>query len=251
MRVLIQTNYGDMTVLLYDDTPLHRDNFMKLVDSAYFDSLLFHRVINKFMIQGGDPDSKGAPSGLRLGNGGPGYTLPAEFVPGRYHRRGALAAAREGDEVNPEKRSSGSQFYVVQGKTFTRTDLLAMQESFNEAKKVNYLQQELNKPENKPAMDALVYYRNARMSYQYDSLIRSYDPMCEAYLDSVGPVKFTEEQLDLYSTVGGTPHLDGGYTVFGEIVEGLEVLNTISTVQTDRYDRPVKDVMILGVKYVK
>lgn len=184
-KVRIETPYGDMVVKLYDETPKHRDNFIKLVKGGFYDNLLFHRVIENFMIQGGDPDSKDAPAGKMLGVGDVGYTVPAEFVPGLYHKKGALSAARQGDAVNPAKASSGCQFYIVQGQVYPQ-EMFSMFESRG--------------------------------------------------------LKLNDEQKQLYSTVGGTPHLDGDYTVFGEVIEGLDVIDKIAAVQTDRADRPVEDV---------
>lgn len=184
--VLIETSYGNMTVKLYNETPLHRDNFLKLVENGYYDSLLFHRVINNFMIQGGDPESKHARPGAMLGNGTLGYTVPAEFVPGLYHKKGALAAARQGDEVNPQKASSSCQFYIVQGNVWDENRLQMLEKRFG--------------------------------------------------------MSLTPEQREIYSTLGGTPHLDGAYTVFGEVVEGLDVIDKIATVKTGPMDRPVEDV---------
>jgi peptidyl-prolyl cis-trans isomerase B (cyclophilin B) len=191
-RVLIQTEYGDMIVELHDETPIHKENFLKLAGSGFYDSTLFHRVINGFMIQGGDPDSKGAPAGMRLGNGGPDYTLEAELDTTLIHKKGALAAARKGDGVNPEKRSSGSQFYIVQGKIFNDAGLDKME-------------------------------RNIRQSNPGFS--------------------YTEEQREIYKTIGGTPHLDMGYTVFGQVVEGVNVIDSIAAVRT-RGSRPVEDVIM-------
>lgn len=191
----MQTTAGRLVIELYDQTPQHRDNFIKLAESGYYDSLLFHRVINQFMIQGGDPDSKNAPKGKQLGQGGPGYTVPAEFVDSLLHIKGALAAARTGDMVNPTKASSGSQFYIVQGRVFSDS--------------------ELNNFE----------MRSGR--------------------------KYTEAQRELYKTVGGTPHLDGAYTVYGRVVEGLEVIDKIASSPTAPGDRPVEDVRILSVKVLK
>ena len=184
--VLISTSFGDMMVELYNETPQHRDNFIKLVEERFYDRTLFHRVIPNFMIQGGDPDSKGAAPNVQLGNGGPGYTIPAEFVDGLFHKKGVLAAARLGDAVNPKKESSGSQFYIVQGQVFTEEKL----RSFG--------------------------LRSGK--------------------------KYTEEQTKTYKTIGGTPHLDGAYTVFGEVVKGLDVIELIANQKRDKNNRPIKDV---------
>ena len=198
--VLIQTTMGDIVIRLSDSTPLHRDNFLKLVKVGYYDSVLFHRVIKDFMIQGGDPNSIRAAAGQSLGNGGPGYTVPAEFRKTLFHKKGALAAARTSDNVNPTKASSGSQFYIAQGKVFTDAGL-----------------------------DSVERFRlNGR--------------------------KIPAEQREVYKTIGGTPHLDQGYTVYGEVVKGLEVVDKIAAVQTSKAqdrDRPLQDVRIIKVKLIK
>jgi cyclophilin family peptidyl-prolyl cis-trans isomerase len=195
VKVLIKTNMGNLKVKLYNETPLHRDNFIKLVKDKYYDSTLFHRVISGFMIQGGDPDSKKATKGQMLGNGGPDYTIPAEFVPEKFHKKGALAAARTGDDINPKKESSGSQFYIAQGKAYSDAEL-------------NMFEQRMGK-------------------------------------------KFTPAQRAAYKTVGGTPHLDGSYTVFGELVEGFDVLDKIAVVPGDQMNRPLEDVIVISVEIVK
>lgn len=185
-RIKIITDSGDIVIRLYNQTPLHRDNFIKLAKEGYFDSTLFHRVINHFMIQGGDPDSKHALPGVELGNGGPAYTIPAEFDSTLFHKKGVLAAAREGDDVNPKRASSGSQFYIVQGKVFTDEELNAVEIKRN--------------------------------------------------------IKIPEYRRKYYRTVGGTPHLDMKYTVFGEVESGLEVVDKIAKAKTDHNDRPVNDI---------
>lgn len=198
--VLLQTSMGDITLRLSDSTPLHRDNFLKLVKQGFYDSVLFHRVINNFMIQAGDPNSKTATAGKPLGGGGPGYTIPAEFRTSLFHKKGALAAARQGDDVNPEKASSGSQFYISQGKKFTDGGLDSLETLRLKGRKI-------------PA-----------------------------------------EQRELYKVAGGTPHLDQNYTVFGEVVNGIEVVDKIAIVPTSRgadKDRPLEDVKIIKAKLVK
>ena len=184
--VKIETSYGDIVVKLYNETPKHRDNFLKLVKEGTYDGLLFHRVINQFMIQGGDPNSRDAKPGQMLGDGELGYTIPAEFVPGIYHKKGALAAARQGDQVNPQKASSSCQFYIVQGNTWTADRLKMVEDRFGK--------------------------------------------------------KFTPEQTEVYATLGGTPFLDGDYPVFGEVVEGIEVVDKIAAVACGPMDRPIEDV---------
>ncbi|MGN0234025.1 MAG: peptidylprolyl isomerase [Bacteroidaceae bacterium] len=191
--VLIETSVGNIRVALSDDTPMHRNNFLRLVSKGYYDGTLFHRVIENFMIQGGDPDSKDAAPGVELGNGEPDYRIPAEFdLPFLYHWRGALAAARESDEYNPERESSGSQFYIVWGKKQKASDI----------RKVTDMLEEKG-------------------------------------------IKLTSHMIDEYMTRGGTPHLDGQYTVFGEVIEGLEVVGKIQGVKTDKNDRPIEDVRVI------
>jgi len=183
----IETSMGDMVIKLYNETPAHRDNMIKLINEGFYNNQLFHRVIKDFMIQGGDPHSAGAEKGQRLGSGGPGYDIPAEFNQNLIHKMGALAAAREGDSNNPEKASSGSQFYLVQGRVLTPEE-------------INILTQR-------------------------------------------GVATFTKESAEIYTTIGGTPHLDGAYTVFGEIVVGLDVLDAIASQPVDAYNRPLQDVI--------
>ena len=198
--VLMQTTMGDMVIRLSDSTPLHRDNFLKLVKVGFYDSILFHRVIKYFMIQGGDPNSKRAEAGKPLGDGSPGYTVPAEFRKTLFHKKGALAAARMGDNINPAKESSGSQFYIAQGKIFTDAGLDSLETTRLNGRKI-------------PA-----------------------------------------EQREVYKTIGGTPHLDQGYTVYGEVVKGLDVVDKIAAVQISRgqdRDRPLQDVRIIKAKLIK
>ena len=194
--VLIQTTMGDITIRLSDSTPLHRDNFLKLVKVGFYDSLLFHRVMNKFMVQGGDPNSKNAAPGVQLGNGGPDYTIPAEFRESLFHKKGVIAAARQPDYVNPQKASSGSQFYLAQGKVFTDDELDMMEKQRLQGRKI--------------------------------------------------PVN----RRDAYKTIGGIPHLDGEYTVFGEVIKGIEIIDKIAVVQTSM-DRPNEDVRIIKARLIK
>jgi peptidyl-prolyl cis-trans isomerase B (cyclophilin B) len=193
--VKIETSHGDMVVKLYNETPKHRDNFVKLVQEGVYNDLLFHRVIKEFMIQGGDPNSRYAKPGQMLGEGGLGYTIPAEFVPSLFHKKGALAAARQGDQVNPKKESSACQFYIVQGNKWN-------------ADRLKMVEQRMGK-------------------------------------------SFTKEQAEVYATLGGTPFLDGDYTVFGEVVEGLEVVDKIAAVPCGPNDRPVEDVKILKMSIIE
>ena len=235
MKVKIQTTLGDIAVRLYDETPIHRDNFVKLVKEGYYDGTLFHRVIKDFMIQGGDPDSKGAPAGKMLGVGGPDYTLEAEIKDGLFHKRGALAAARQGDEVNPERRSSGSQFYIVWGQVYNEGQL----RQFSKQLKMQQTQEIFNRlaSEHRDEIMQMRRDRNrAGLQELQDKLAT------EAQQQAADYVGLTEEQQKIYSTIGGTPHLDGQYTVFGEVEEGLEVVEMIQGAATGRGDRPIDDI---------
>ena len=245
-RVRIKTSMGDIVVRLYDETPKHRDNFVKLAKEGYFDGTLFHRVIRDFMIQGGDPDSKGAPAGKNLGTGGPDYTIPAEFVfPKLYHKRGALSAARTGDEVNPNRESSGSQFYIVWGKTYKPAELKQMERQLAMQQEQAVFNQLV--ADNKAKIMELRRNRDrAGLQELQDDLIASTKAICA----EKGLPKFTEEQVESYTTVGGTPFLDNQYTVFGEVEEGLEIVGKIQEVETGRNDRPKDDVVMLSVEVI-
>lgn len=194
-KVLIQTSMGDITIALYNETPKHKENFIKLVNEKFYDGVLFHRIIKGFMVQTGDPDSKTATKGQRLGSGGPGYTIPAEFVANKYHKRGAVAAARMGDQMNPTKASSGSQFYIVDGTVYNNDYLSAIAQRTGKT--------------------------------------------------------FSPEQQSIYTTVGGAPFLDGDYTVFGEVVAGMDVVDKIAAVEKDRADRPLEDIKIISTKIIE
>lgn len=201
-RVRFETTMGDFTVELSDSTPIHRDNFLKLVNEGFYNGLLFHRVIPDFMVQAGDPDSRNAAPGVELGEGDPGYSLPAEFrLPDLYHVRGALAAAREPDEVNPERRSSGSQFYIVTGRTYSYPQVTAMEEKVKE--------------------------------------------------QTGGAAQFSAKMESDYVNHGGTPFLDGQYTVFGRVVLGMKVPEAIQNAPRDANDRPIEDIRILRAYVVK
>lgn len=236
MKVRIQTTLGDITVRLYDETPLHRDNFVKLAKEGYYDGTLFHRVIKDFMIQGGDPDSKGAPAGKMLGVGGPDYTIEAEIKSGLYHKRGALAAARQGDEVNPERRSSGSQFYIVWGQVYNEGQL----RQFSKQMEMQQMQTVFNALA-KEHHDEIMQMRRERNRAGLQELQEKLAAEAEAQVKAQG-AGMTDEQRAIYSTVGGTPHLDGQYTVFGEVEEGLDVVEMIQQTATARGDRPVDDI---------
>ncbi|MDA3818373.1 MAG: peptidylprolyl isomerase [Prolixibacteraceae bacterium] len=243
-QVLIKTEYGDMLVELYNETPQHRDNFLKMAKEGFYDDLLFHRVIEGFMIQGGDPDSKNAPSGKRLGGGGPGYTIPAEIIDGLYHKKGALSAARQGDNVNPERKSSGSQFYIVQGKTWNDE----MIQQFEERQMFQAMRQKAMQLYGKH-MDDVKRFQENNMQDSIIQLRIDLQEKAEQMVDS-SMFKLNEKRREIYSTIGGTPQLDGEYTVFGEVVEGLNVIDSIAAVKTNQADRPLEDV-IMEMKVIK
>lgn len=245
--ITIETNLGVIKVKLYEETPQHKANFEKLVKKKFYDGILFHRVIKDFMVQAGDPDSKEAPAGKHLGSGGPGYTVPAEFVfPHRYHKRGALSAARQGDQVNPEKASSGSQFYIVWGKTFTDHQLDSLQEQKNNGRERAIF--------NRLVKERAQEVQTLRENEDQLSLMLLQDELKKAAIEEVKNSQgftFTAEQRESYKTVGGTPHLDTDYTVFGEVVEGLEIIDAIQKVKTGQSDRPVEDVKIIKARIEK
>lgn len=237
----VVTTSGNFKIRLYDDTPLHRDNFLKLAKEGYYDGVLFHRVINDFMVQTGDPESKEAPAGTMLGSGGPGYQIPAEIVyPKHYHKYGALAAARTGDEMNPERKSSGSQFYIVTGKKYLPQQLSRMEEMSVQKQLQSYFM-DLQRQN----MDTIRQLRLAKDTVGLENLRQELIKETEA---NVKPVTMTEEQVRDYTTIGGTPHLDGQYTVFGEVLEGMDIIEKIQKADTDGRDRPVEDIRIISIK---
>lgn len=237
--VLLTTNFGDIKLKLYNETPLHRDNFIKLVQDSVYDSLLFHRVIGSFMIQGGDPESKNAPKGKHLGEGDLGYKIPAEFISGLYHKRGALAAAREGDQVNPKKESSSCQFYIVQGRTFTTEQLQQLEDRMLMRPRNKEAFKYVNAPENKALKDTI---NAAQKRGDYDKLNECNVLVDKAIQPFLKDLKFSEEQVTTYTTVGGTPHLDGAYTVFGEVIEGMNIVDSIAAQPTNNENRPHSDI---------
>jgi cyclophilin family peptidyl-prolyl cis-trans isomerase len=241
--VVINTKYGNIKVKLYNETPLHKANFLKLVSQNFFDDLLFHRVIKEFMIQGGDPDSKTAQPGAMLGNGGPGYTIPAEFMPSLIHKKGALSAARESDQVNPKKESSGSQFYIVQGKVFTNQELDVIESKMNQNIKNQILGKILMAPESELLRLRLDSVKKIGTQEALLNFIKELDPIAEKEMAKQGGLyKFSATQRKTYTTIGGTPHLDGNYTVFGEVLEGMNVIDSIAAQKTDKNDRPLEDI---------
>lgn len=233
----ISTSYGDMIAILYDDTPKHKENFIKLANSHFYDSTLFHRVKPGFMIQGGDPDSKKAKPGQGLGTGSPGYTIDAEIVPKYLHEKGTLAAARLGDMENPKKASSGSQFYVVQGRIIPQEEMSIDQVKYDRA-----LQKFFEDPKNKGAYDSIGIAYQSGDDELFRKLFIGLRPRVEKETGMDVSQKLPEDKVKAYSTVGGAPMLDGNYTVFGKVIKGLDVIDKIATVEKDERDRPVEDI---------
>lgn len=239
----IKTTAGDIKVKLYDDTPAHRDNFLKLVKEGFYDGVLFHRVIKDFMVQTGDPESKDAGPDKRLGSGNPGYTIEAEILyPKHFHKYGALAAARTGDAVNPERRSSGSQFYIVTGNKYDANDVEMMARQSAGSKLQAYFNGLVEK--NRDKIQAL------QASGDREGLEALRQEMIKETEANVS-TELPEEIAKAYTTVGGTPHLDGQYTVFGEVLEGMDTVEKIQNVETGRDDRPVEDIRIISMKIEK
>ena len=238
--VKLETTMGNITVALYNETPKHRDNFIKLVKEGVYDSTLFHRVIKQFMIQAGDPDSKNASDTAMLGSGDVGYTIPAEFNPKFFHKKGVLAAARQGDDVNPEKASSGCQFYIVTGRKFTEPQLLGMENKINEQREEALF--------DSLARQHMKEIYKMRKAGDYAGVLELQDTLeaqARELADKEEKFRFTPEQIKAYSTIGGAPHLDGSYTVFGEVTEGMEVVDNIEIAKTNRADRPIENIRIL------
>jgi len=233
----IKTNYGDMIAVLYDDTPKHKENFIKLAKSHYYDSTLFHRVIKGFMIQGGDPDSKKAAPGVMLGRSGPGYTIDAEIVPKYIHEKGALSAARLQDMQNPKKASNGSQFFIVQGRVTEVQEMTIDQRKYDQA-----LRKFFDNPANKGAFDSLGAAYQAQDEELYRKIFLGLRPRVEKETGMDVSQVVPPEKLKAYSTVGGAPILDGNYTTFGKVIKGLEVIDKIADVEKDGNDRPTTNV---------
>jgi peptidylprolyl isomerase len=249
-KVLIETDLGNIVVKLYNETPKHRDNFLKLVDQKFYDGSLFHRVIKDFMIQGGDPNSKTAEPGTALGNGGTGYTIPAEFNSSFFHKKGALCAARQGDNVNPKKESSGSQFYITQGKPYTLENLKQFENRKGQEIKNGLFGTLLKNPEYDSLRQKWTSCQQNRDQAGMSAIIAEITPTLDSLYQKVEKFAYSPEQIEAYSTIGGTPHLDGGYTVFGEVVEGLEVLDLIAALAVDNRSRPQRDIK-MTLKLVK
>ena len=245
--ILMETSMGNIKIKLYNETPKHRDNFIKLVNEGYYNGLLFHRVIKDFMIQGGDPESRNAPAGKQLGSGGPGYTIPAEIVyPKYFHKRGALSAARTGDQVNPLKASSGSQFYIVWGQVYNPANIGQLEEQRTNQLKNAYFQKLAGQQQSKIQQ---LYQANDQAGLQ--KLQNELIAQMEAHFKANPPQGLSPEQIKAYTRLGGTPHLDNEYTVFGEVVEGLDIVGKIQSVETANADRPKTDIVITNMHVIE
>lgn len=235
--ITLVTSEGNIRVRLYDDTPKHRDNFKHLCEEGYYDGTLFHRVIRDFMIQGGDPDSRTATPTQMLGTGGPDYTIEAEIIPSLFHRRGTLAAARQGDEVNPERRSSGSQFYITWGQVYNEGQLRQLERQLTMMAEQQVFQ--------RLAAEHKAQIMDLRRARDREGLMALQDQLAaQAKAEAKGAAGLSDAQRDAYITVGGVPHLDGQYTVFGEVIEGLDIVERIQAAETRPGDRPTKDIRI-------
>jgi len=239
----IKTNYGDIKLVLFDKTPKHKENFIELANKGFYDSLLFHRIIDNFMIQTGDPNTRSSSDPQSFGQGGPGYTIPPEFHPELIHEKGMVAAARMGDNVNPKKESSGSQFYIVEGMVYTEESLKDSRVNYNELYKCfgNLIQRSGYQELNQMAMQL----QTENKLDELKALILSYKDVCEQDYDVELDQPLTQQQIDVYTTVGGVPHLDGGYTVFGKVVQGIDVVEKIAAVKTAPGDSPIEDVIMV------
>tara|TARA_Y100000589_G_scaffold329773_1_gene377387 strand:+ start:521 stop:1363 length:843 start_codon:yes stop_codon:yes gene_type:complete len=245
VEVIMTTSKGELILKLYNQTPIHRDNFVNLINNQFYNGISFHRVIKNFMAQAGDPNSRDPEYTGSLGNNSEGETLPAEIYPSLFHKKGALAAARMGDQVNPEKRSSGSQFYIVQGKKYNRNQLTQMEARINQQLEGNLVGIFLKDSSNRGYMNRVkVCQQNGWM----DSLNLVISEIKNLVLKDVDKFTFSEEQLKAYETVGGTPFLDNGYTVFGEVVSGIDIIDSICTTPTLPGDKPQEPIIILSVK---
>jgi peptidyl-prolyl cis-trans isomerase B (cyclophilin B) len=240
--VMIKTTLGDIKIKLYDGTPIHRDNFLNLVKKGVYDNVSFHRIIKDFMIQTGDPSTRPAQSST-IADSLNTYTIPSEFNPSYFHKKGALAAARQGNEENPDMRSSGTQFYIVQGVKYTDSELQLAEQRIN-----SNVRQALFNKIIKQTSDSL------RLSGKIPSEAEIQDiasiKMFE-YLSGNSSYKIPEDQRIIYKNIGGVPRLDGTYTVFGEVTEGLEIVDKIASVSTDSNDKPLTDIRILTIKIVR
>jgi len=239
--ISLKTSLGDIKIKLYDSTPVHRDNFIKLINSGFYDGISFHRVIKNFMIQAGDPSTK-SRSSKNLSDSLKTYTIPSEFNNQYFHKKGALAAARQGNDVNPEMRSSGTQFYIVQGVKLSDDELNTAEQRINSNMKQSRFSYFIKQTSDSVRSAGSVM---ADAQIQEIASVKMFQ-----YLSSYIDYRITEEQRNVYKTIGGSPRLDGFYTVFGEVTEGLDIIDKIADVQTDSNDKPVNDIKIIKIKII-
>ena len=240
--VLIKTSLGDIKIKLYDSTPIHRDNFIHLVNFHFYDGISFHRIIKNFMIQAGDPETKSGPS-KNMPDSIKTYTIPSEFNNLYFHKKGALAAARQADDVNPHKRSSGTQFYIVQGVKFSDDELNQVEQRINSNMKQSMFNSFMKATTDSVRMTGKEV-TNAEI--QQIASVKLFQ-----FLSSYKDFRLSDEQRNVYKTTGGTPRLDGNYTIFGEVIEGLDIIDKIAEVPTDSNDKPLNDIKIIKIKIVK
>ncbi|RPH32387.1 MAG: peptidylprolyl isomerase [Bacteroidales bacterium] len=231
--IKIQTDKGEIVIRLYNETPIHRDNIIKLAEEKYYDGQIFHRIINNFVVQGGDPTTKNAKPDSLYGNGGPNYLIEAEFNDTLIHKRGAVGMAREGDDVNPQKKSSGSQFYIVKGKLYTNQQLDDLEKKIESKNKSKLY---------KKIFDDKLAKQKDQLKIDTISLSLDVSVAIDSIWETIPKFKLSEKQRKAYTTIGGIPHLDGNYTVFGEVIQGMDIIDEFSSVNTDQNDRPIKDI---------
>ena len=237
--VLIETNLGNMELMLYKETPKHRKNFLQLIENKHFDGTLFYRVIKGFVLQGGSQDSRNAAPGRQIGYGSSNRTIESEFSPQLFHKKGALAAARQPDKVNVFKESDISQFYITQGRVYTMEELTAMEKAVNIPLKKQIVKRYLT-PKKRQLLDSLKELKKVEEFREIADKIKS--SISFDYESSNEKLVFTTAQRKAFTTVGGVPHLDKNYTVFGEVISGFDVMDKIANLKTDKYDRPNQDV---------
>lgn len=236
--VKVSTEYGDIYIALYDETPIHKENFLKLASDGFYDSTTFHRVIEGFMVQGGDPFSKDTIA-FNDGQGGPGYTLDAEFNSEFIHKRGAIAAARLGDQQNPERKSSGSQFYIVHGREVNDAELDQIEDRVNRMMEEDLIRQYVEEPENSDLLNEIV---SLQQEQNIDSLQVVFERIAPVALAGFERWEYSPEQRSAYQTLGGAPFLDQNYTIFGEVIEGMAVVDSIVVVEKDQRNRPLDNI---------
>lgn len=249
--VEIVTDYGSIILRLSDETPKHRNNFIKLVNQKFYDSISFHRVIENFMVQAGDPESKNSNPEKELGETDLPYTIPAEFNANLFHKKGALGAARNGDDVNPKQESSSTQFYIVQGRVYNDSSLNVAQGRINKWLAYNRVINDQKNEKEFQQMKTLLENQNEADSLQLKDLKLHFEKLEAEELTRMEPYMYPDEHSEVYKSLGGAAHLDQNYTVFGEVVKGLEVIDSIAAVATGERDQPLKDVRIISARLIK